>query len=410
MTQELPDTHQTHWQLAAIQLSGWTSLPILATSILILQQNSFLGAIFTLIVGNAILWFIRLGIIAMAHEKRQSTLDISKAYLGNVGGYVISIFLLLSTYAWYLTQTTSASDTLTHLLSIHEDPKIDQFTQVSVLIGILSAFLCMQGITLLRRLSSFCFPILILLFLMILFTLPKASPSSNTNPLSLSGLGLVLATNLGITSDLPTFFRHSKSWETSIKALTIVQVFNLAIAICSLYFGAIIHDGFEIDDGQVLSLQSSTLRASLLIFVFLSVICANVANVYSASVGWEILAPKALVGQKEYLILGLSLTTLFILFAKLVPTQFLLEWTDCALVNLSLVLILGYILLRLSNNHPTKSEQRIYLFSWVLASFLNLLQLANFLPNSLSNFALSLIAVALPITLFKLSQKIFSVG
>ena len=37
----LPDRHQTAWQLAVIQLSGWTSLPILATSILILRKQLF---------------------------------------------------------------------------------------------------------------------------------------------------------------------------------------------------------------------------------------------------------------------------------------------------------------------------------------------------------------------------------
>lgn len=404
---ELPDSHQTHWQLAAIQLSGWTSLPILATSLLILQRNSFLGSILTLIVGNAILWFIRLGLIAMSHPKRQSTLDISREYLGNFGAYFVSALLLLSTYAWYLTQTTTASDTLIHLFSFHEDPHIDQFTQISVFIGILSAFLCMQGMPLLRKISSFCFPILILLFLSLLFILP-ASSTPNPHATSLSGLGLVLATNLGITSDFPTFFRHSRSWETSIKALTIVQIFSLAIAICSLYFGSIIHNHIEISTN--LALQSSLLRFSLLSFVFLSVICANVANVYSASVGWEVLAPKALIGRKEYLILGLILTSCFILFAKLLPTEFLLEWTDCSLVNLTLVLILGYILLRLSNTSPSKTEQMIYLFSWTLASLLNFFHIAKLLPISPSNFVLSLVSIVLPICLFRLSRRIFWAG
>jgi purine-cytosine permease-like protein len=406
-TQELPDAHQTYWQLAAIQLSGWTSLPILATSLLLLQTNSFLGSILTLIVGNAVLWFIRLGLIAMSHSKRQSTLDISREYLSDFGAFFISVLLLLSTYAWYLTQTTTASSTLIRLFSLHESPQIDQFTQMSVFLGILSAFLCMQGMPLLRKISSFCFPILILLFMCLLFTLPAAS-TPNLHATSLSGLGLVLATNLGITSDFPTFFRHSKSWEDSIKALTIVQIFSLAIAICSLYFGSIIHGNIEIS--ARLALQNPLLRFSLLGFVFLSVICANVANVYSASVGWEVLAPKALIGRKEYLILGLILTSCFILFAKIIPTEFLLSWTDASLVNLTLVLIVGYILLRLSKSFPSKQEQMIYLFSWALASLLNFFHIAKILPTTLSNFSLSLVSIVLPILLFRLLRRIFWAG
>ncbi len=64
---------------------------------------------------------------------------------------------------------------------------------------------------------------------------------------------------------------------------------------------------------------------SLIVFVFLSVICANVANVYSASVGWEVLAPSALVGRKEYLILGLGLTVIFIFVSNLFSVELLLN-------------------------------------------------------------------------------------
>src|SRR5882672_6201963 len=110
---ELPDITQSSWQLAAIQLSGWKSLPIVATSLLILQKNTFLGVIFTVIVGNAILWFLRLGILSMSHTHRKSTLDISRDYLGHFGSYFIAILLIASTFAWFITQTTAASDALT---------------------------------------------------------------------------------------------------------------------------------------------------------------------------------------------------------------------------------------------------------------------------------------------------------
>ena len=182
----LTDTEQPYWQLAVIQLVGWTSLPIIATSILILQTNSFLGAAITIVVGNAILWFIRFGIIAMSYEGRKSTLDLSQEYLGRTGGYFIAILLLISTFAWFIGQTTAASNTMTHLLTIHENPQIDPFIQVSVLLGLTSTLLCMEGMVLLRWLSTISFPILLITFIFILFALPY-NPQQNTNPLSLSG-------------------------------------------------------------------------------------------------------------------------------------------------------------------------------------------------------------------------------
>jgi purine-cytosine permease-like protein len=370
----LPETHQTSWQLGAIQLAGWMSLPTLATSIYILQVNSFLGAMLTILVGNAIIWFIRLGIIGMAYQGRQSTLDISRAYFGDIGSYFIAALLLISTLAWFIAQTTAAGGTLTHLLAIQEDPAINQFTQMSVLLGIISAFLCMEGIPLLRRLSTLAFPLLIVAFFVILFTLPSREPGLNSNPLSLAGLTLILATNLGLSSDLPTFFRHSDSWSTSVKGLLFIQLVNIALGIACLYFGSIITHGFEVNHELVMASGNDMLRYSLVGFIFLSVICANVANVYSASVGWEVLAPAALVGRKEYLILGLTLTTIFILLSDLIPVDLLLAVSDISLVNLCIILVLGSMITKRIKKPPTLYLQSSYFLAWLFSTGFDMYQ------------------------------------
>lgn len=406
----LPDKHQTAWQLSAIQLSGWTSLPILATSVLILEQNTFHGAVLTIIVGNAMLWFIRFAIIAMSYKKRQSTLDISKDYLGNIGSYFIGVLCIISTLAWFIAQTTAASNTLTHLISIQEDPNIDKFTQMSVLLGIISTFLCMEGIVVLRKLTTLVFPFLLIAFIVIMFTLPLSIPQESTAVLSLSGLTLVLGTNLGITSDLPTFFRHSKSFQTSVIALTIIQLMSLVLALCSLYFGMILTSTFDVNDGIVLGMGNEVLRYGLIIFVVLSVICANVANVYSASVGWEVIAPTALVGRKEYLILGLGLTTIFILVSNIFSIDFLLNSSDSALVNLCIVLVLGYIISRIRKKPPTMIDQGTYFAGWLLSSIANTLQFGNFLRSTLSPLIVGTVVIFLvlflSIAFFTISKRV----
>lgn len=389
----LPDKHQTTWQLVAIQLSGWISMPVLATSLLLLEINSFLGAVLTIIVGNAILWFIRLGIVSMSADKRQSTLDISKEYLGVGGGYFIALLLLFSTLSWYIVQTTSASNTLTQLIQFKERPDIDQFIQVSVFLGIISTVLCMEGIVLLKRIALVSFPIMIALFLAMIFLLPHQISYENSRPLSLAGLSLVLATNLGITSDLPTFFRHSQSWLTSVKALTIVQLVSLGLAIFSLYFGSILNIGFQINDHMLLSDNNHLLRNLLILFVFISVICANVANVYSASVGWEVIAPKGLIGRKEYLILGLGLVTIFILVSNIFSLQYLLNVSDSALVNLCIILIIGYMISLKTKKPPNPFQQGTYFTAWLLSSLFSFIQYAGIYPLPISPFIGSLLII-----------------
>jgi purine-cytosine permease-like protein len=396
---KLPDTQQTSWQLAAIQLAGWTSLPVLATSILVLQNNSFLGSALTIIVGNAILWFIRLGIVSMSHDKRQSTMDLVREYFGTIGTYFIAGLSLISTFAWFLEQTTTASNALTNLVSINESPDIDRSIQVSVILGLASTLLCMEGIVLLKRLSVICFPILLIAFIVILFHVPYFT-YHNSNTLSLSGLSLVLATNLGITSDIPTFFRHSKSWTHSIKALGITQIASLLLGLASLLLGTIINETFKINDSLLLENSYELLRYTLIIFIFVSAVCANVANVYSSSVGWEIVAPKALIGRQEYLMLGLGLTMLYILMTNTFSPNILLSISDDAFVNLCLVLVIAYAWRRSEMPLPGKTDRAAFFLAWGLSTLLNIVQLAFKPLQSFSPLFISTISIVVAIAFY----------
>jgi len=358
-------------------------------------------------VGNAILWFIRLGIVSMSHKKRQSTLDISREYLGHYGGYFIAVLLLLSTLFWYITQTSVASNTITRLITIQEDAKIDKFAQVSVFLGVVSTFLCMEGIVLLRRLSTFSFPILFVCFFIIFFSLPDRSLAVNGNPTSLVGLSLVLATNLGISADFPTFFRHSRSWGDSVKALIVIQLGSILLGIFSLYFGSLILKSFEINQKLALAETNGLLYYAIILFIFFSVISANVANVYSASVGWEVLAPASLIGRKEYLILGLGLTIIFILFSK-ISLGGLLEFSDTSLVFLCLILVTGFLVSRWTKKPPSSFMKGAYFVAWVFATLSYLLHHYYFrqVPVIALGFSVILIVIMLSLLALKLRPSL----
>lgn len=401
----LPDRHQNVWQLASVQLSGWTSIPILATSVQLLQLTTFMGAVLTIILGNAILFFIRIGIVTMSYEKRQSTLDLSQEYLGNFGKYLISILLIISTLAWFITQTTTASVAIKDLLPINEKADIDQFFQISVFLGSLSTLFCMGGIIGLRKLSAVAFPILLILFFAILYLLPVQLPSYEIpQKISFSGFALVLITNLGITSDLPTFFRHSASWKTSVKALLVIQLFCLLFGLASLYLGAILTENLEMNR-EIISSTNTLLKFLLIGFIFISVVCANVANVYSASVGWELLAPKALVGSKEYFILGLSLTTILILQSGLFSTDIFLQPSDYSMVNLCIILIVGYIVKKHTGKAPDLLQQTIYCMAWGVSTLVNSVQIYQVILTKFSYFSVSIAIIIIMMIVLYLVDK-----
>jgi purine-cytosine permease-like protein len=213
---------------------------------------------------------------------------------------------------------------------------------------------------------------------MALITIPIEFATVGKNEISLQGLALVLGTNLGITADLPTFFRHSASWKSSVRALTIIQILTFLLGVGALFFGSLIHPWLGVKEGA--DFENTLLKSSLIIIVFVSVICANVSNVYSASVGWELVAP-VLAGRKEYLILGLGLTIIFILISNIFSMDTLLETTDVCLVNLSLVLILSFIIRKFEHKPPDLFEKSIYFAAWFVASLVNILQFVDVIPN-----------------------------
>lgn len=402
---KLPDIHQSWWQLAAIQLTGVTSLPVLASSVLILQNCNFLSAIITLIIGNILLWVIRYGIIAMSQQGRKSALDISRDYFGNIGAFLIAILLLVSTLAWFVMQTTLASNALTFLIPIEQGLGINRFMQVGVLIGILSTLFCMNGIVVIRWVSVISLPILFVAFLAIIFSSTPTIPLENQNGFSLSGLPIILGTSLGITVDIPTFFRHSRSKKDSIHALTAIQLISLAIGIGGLFLSSILQPWFGINTHH--EIHGLFLKSSLVVFIFISAICTNISNVYSSSVGWELIAP-ILAGIKEYLILGLGLTISFILIANVISMNFLASVTDASLVNLCLVLVFGYIIFLKVKRPPNIFEQGTYFIAWLVATVLNIFQYSDGLTKMIPPLFLGLFVMLIIIGLSFWLMPIFN--
>lgn len=362
------------------------SLPILTPSILLLQLTNFTSAVITLILGNLILYIMRLGILAICGTSRKSTLDIARDCVGKFGGYFVAIILLLVSIAWFIAQTTIASNALTYLIHINEG-HVNRFIQTSVALGIVSTLLCMEGIKVLRYLSTYALPVLIIAFIGVLITAPRPSVTWELSSISLIGLPLIIGTNLGVTADLPTFFRHARSSRDSHLALIIIQIFTLALSLSALYLFSIINPWVGINENIH---HGSTLSFFLISLIFLSNICANVANVYSASVAWEIIAP-IFAGRKEYLILGLGLTTIFILVSNIFSVDLFLSITDGAFMNLCLVLLLAYLIQNFKKHPPTVIEKIIYLIAWLIATLLNTLLFLHLLPLNISPLYLAII-------------------
>jgi hypothetical protein len=137
---------------------------------------------------------------------------------------------------------------------------------------------------------------------------------------------------------------------------------------------------FQVNQALLLQQDMVVLKYALIVFIFVSAVCANV---YSASVGWELVAPKSLVGRQEYLILGLSLTMFYI--------HGVLAIADSALVNFALVLLVAYVL----NKSFTHTQKMICFSAWVVATVVNAIQLGFAMVGTVSPIFASFMAISL---------------
>lgn len=356
--------------LTAIQVTGATSIPVLNASIQLLHQNGFWRALGILLVGNILVWCIAMLIVRMIGNKKKNTLENAKDYLGHWGVYPLALVLIVSTIASFVLQINLATEIILQIVNLHYSVHVNSFMQVGVVLGVLSTFVCMEGIKGLRWIALISFPILILSFLGVLVFAGGESVVALQAKTTIGSLAIAFGTSLGVAVDYPTFFQHSKSKRDSFYAVTSIQALTFLIGVGGLLLGRHIGSTQDVTEWQMIFDADVWIRALFLLLVVLSCLCVNSVNIYSASIGWELLAPDALTGRKEYLILGLGLTSIFILLTNLVPVYLFLTITDVTLATLCLVLVTAYLGKLWLRVRVAEWEKMAYFAVWTLGTIL----------------------------------------
>lgn len=333
----------------------------------------------------------------MGAKDKKSTLDVAKDYLG-IAYWAVAVVLLFATVAWYVTQNTYASNSILHLFSVNYVDKSSQYIQLVVLIGVVSTLFCMEGMTLVRKCATISFPFLFLFIIAIFFLIPRPSINWSLANFSLAGVPIVIATNLGVAADIPTFFRHSASKKASMQALAIISVFNLALSVIGIFFAGLITpwQGINVNNPQMYA--HDTTRWVLMGFLFLSAINANITNIYSASVAWEVLAPR--LARKEWLILGLCLVIVTVLVINVFSLSWLLSFADSGLVSLTLIFIAGYLIDKHLKMGSSNQDRLACAAAWIASFTFTALQSFGLLFKNIDSIYIILISMTAILTTY----------
>lgn len=406
----LPITQkQSAFSLSAIQVTGAISLPVLNSSIQLSHQFGFGASLGILLISTLLVWLLSYAIISMTAKTTKNTLENTRDYLGPAGAYLGAFTLLTSTIAWFILQTNAATLIVLRIVPIANYYHVNTFLQIGVGLGVLSTVACMEGINGLRRVATVALPIILAAFLGFLFLIHRSTdPVAIAKQFSIASLTLALAISLSAAVDYPTFFRHSRSKQDSIRAITLIQSITFLLGVGGLYLGKYIELSAHISGWGAVFTNQEIVQILFLIIIVLSCLCVNMVNVYSASIAWEMIVP-IFAGRKEYTILGLGLTSAFVLITNLLPMHLMMEITEIILSNLCLVLVFGYLGKLWNHEAVRKLDKILYCLGWIVGSAIALyggIQKEDRFPILITGFSLSVGVVILTFSFRKISQRL----
>ncbi len=375
MSHVVNDRKQKFWVLAAIQASAM-GLPVMLVGGKVAKTYGVVNAIFSVIIGNLILWLLSLCLISMSSFKRFNAIENIKNYLGKIGSNAAASILIVAFMLWFSLQLDSA----VHSLEVVY-PSMLRGQVVSIIgacIGITVSIVSMGGIKSIKLICIASLPYLFIFSLFVLLYSPAVAPVPQSKSFSFFSIVYVVMTFFPGRVNIPTFFRHSRSRADSIMGLAVMTALVCFFESFTIYYG------LSTPEELFLNLTSKSSSSIVLFFVtiyiLLSVLCINLANIYYASAIWEAISPSAHINF-WYLSIGILGTVAFVLSPLDSRIVFLEQLTTNLIGSLGMILLFAFLIRIVVQHRPRKHEQYINLICWVVGA------VSSLITQSTSNHA-----------------------
>lgn len=356
----LPDQAQTYWQLASIQIAAF-GLPSLYFGAYLEKGQGAATAVLSICVGNLILWLVGLATIAMTVKKRKNAIENLRTYIGKVGCLIGGITLSFAFLFWFTIQITSTVTEMKKVLNAYLNLSEVFNIRVGAALGIFISLLSIGGIRLIKW-----FNVLLLPFLIgyIIYAIVANQSWTHLNgsleisfPIVISSIIITLP---GVVN-LPTFFRHRREPIDAFLALSLFIFFTALIESSAIFL-------INQSTGEYFSsyLNTGPVQAVfLLLFMIISLISANLVNVYFASAAWEESFPW-ISRSKEFAIIGMAGTVMFTFFQSQTVMVYLERLLSSFIANLGIVIIMAYLVQRIVVHRQRKFELLISFICWLI--------------------------------------------
>lgn len=371
------DNDQTFWQLALIQTSS-LGLGIIVVGAELAEKYGQGTAFTSILIGNLIWWSIGLAIIGMSFDRRKNAIQTISNYLGRSGAVLASIIVVGAFLIWFSLQIQFAVTTIGPLSPVISEKIPDISLRIGAALGLFISLISIGGIRIIKWICIIAAPFLFFYCLYFSFNFGVIkSPITSWIP-SFSAIVTTLSVILPGIVNIPTFFRHSKSKNHSILGLSLMLIFVVCFQLMGVAFD------FSTQMSVVLAklhpqhvyLYSICVTA----FIIISLVCVNLVNIYFASAGWELILPKR-IGPKEYTIAGLVGTAIYTFIQAPIPMLFLETLMTDWITNLSVVLLIDFLIKSIVTHRIRPFEQFISFLCWVISGIVSIITLIKYSEN-----------------------------
>lgn len=291
-----------NWKsLLLIQAGGVICLPVFIIGHALAKTYGIYSALLAIFFGNVLL--LMMGVVSASSSAlhRKSTAECAIDVFGSKGKELFAGAMVFSMIGWFAIQLNIMTSSFEGLQ--------DYGIIFNILLGCIITIIGIRGMSSLNALATLSMPFLLMTIGYALYSVNGSPMILQNEELTLSGMSLVLACGIAAVIDLPTFFRLATTRQDGIIAACLL--FGLVLPLVEgvgLYL-------FMHSQGehllQVLVLPNSGMlwKGWVITFLILAGWTTNNANLYSATVSLETLAPR-LSEKSRTLLIGFTGTIL----------------------------------------------------------------------------------------------------
>lgn len=365
------DTNQNFWQLACIQATAM-GLPVMLVGKHLANEYGAGVAITSLCIGNLILWLIALSMFAMTFHSQgraKHAIENVLTYFGKPLSVIAALVLMVAFISWFPVQINAQMDYTGKVLldysGWNKTAKLTSIIVTSFLIIGISTF----GIRAIKWICTIAFPFLVIY---VIYAFCNREIHLNNIEWDVSHRGIIPVVTVifpGIIN-LPTFFRHARSRQDGILALTLMTIFVIGFQTATIWFH------FSTDPNSVFARYSPEVGwtfnlISLLGFIFLSTVCVNIVNIYFASAALEFVVPD-FTDARGYVLIGLIGVLALSIFKSEEIVNSLQTITNNFIGSLGVVLVVGYLSRIIIVHRFRRLEREINILCWIIGCLVSL--------------------------------------